>query len=291
MSDGARVEVLADAAEVARRGAALVGLAVQRAAAARGAVAVALSGGEALQGLYGLLGRQDMAARLPWGRVHLYWTDEVCVPTQHSDSNYGRAREAFISRLTIPPENVHRMQGEAEPAAAALAYEHALRMPPLGGATRRHVVVAPRGARRRTSTLPGVHGGARGGEALASVVCPVLDLVVLGLGADGHTAALFPHSAALSERARLCLAVQAPDGTDRLTLTLPVLNGARQVLFVVTGRDKAGIVAEILEGLYLPEALPAQRVDARLGESVWLLDEAAASELSAATLASDRRPG
>jgi 6-phosphogluconolactonase len=170
---------------------------------------------------------------------------------------------------------------------------------------RHRAVVAPRRAPRPASTLPGAFppGGQAAAvpEALAPVAgpsapapgpaghLPVLDLVLLGLGADGHTASLFPHTPALDEVERLCVPNTAPDGSRRLTLTFPVINSARRVILLVCGEGKAGMVAEILEGLRMPTALPAQRVDPHLGELLWLLDEAAAGELGPAALGSAHR--
>ena len=185
---------------------------------------------------------------MPWRHVQLYWGDERCVPPDDPASNYGVARETFIRHVPIPDENVHRARGEDEPAAAALAYEKELR--------------ALAALERPKSEVP------------------VFDLVLLGLGEDGHTASLFPHSAALDVEERFCVPSEAPDGSARLTITYPVLNAARRVWFLVSGATKAGMVAEVLEGLRVPEAVPAQGVMPVPGTITWLLDEAAAAELS-----------
>jgi 6-phosphogluconolactonase/glucosamine-6-phosphate isomerase/deaminase len=343
------IEIVPDTAALANRGADLFVSAAQSAAAARGVFAAALSGGSTPRGLYETLARRYAGLRMPWPRVQLYWGDERCVPPDHPDSNYGMARAALIARVALPPENVHRMRGESEPAAAARAYEAVLRSPPLGpgiaaafGATgasrdgtpgpsstapagppRRTAVVAPRSSPRAASTLPGAGAaadtrpaagspapvaaaadpgsgipGSTGpgatGPGLAAPAAtsrpPVFDMVLLGLGGDGHTASLFPHTPAIDDVDRLCVPNTAPDGSPRLTLTFPVINAARRVVFIVSGAGKAGMVAEVVEGLRVPAAIPAQRVDPRLGELVWLLDEEAASELSPPTLAAARRP-
>jgi 6-phosphogluconolactonase len=241
------VEVLPDAAALAARAAALFAAAAQEAAAARGRFAVALSGGETPSGLFRELARQTWVQKVPWRRAAVYWVDERCVPPDHPRSNYGLAWSLLLRHLALSPAQVHRMRGEDPPAAAAAACEEELRE--LAGRER---PPQPR---------------------------PVFDLVLLGLGGDGHTASLFPHSPALAERERLCLPVTAPDGEPRLTLTLPVLNAARRVWFLVSGTAKAGIVAEVLEGLRLPQALPAQAVAPATGELRWLLDAAAAAAL------------
>jgi 6-phosphogluconolactonase len=245
------IEVLADYEAVALRGAELFALAAQEAAAARGAFAAALSGGETPRALYRALARQQFAQKVPWRRVHLYWGDERCVPPDDQASNYGMAHEAFIRHVPIPPENVHRMRGEDEPLEAARAYAQELLRPP-----------------------------ARAAHAAADL--PVFDLVLLGLGADGHTASLFPRTAALRDEEHLVVVNEAEGTGPRLTVTVPVINAARRVAFVVTGAAKAGMVAEVLEGLEVPDAVPAQAVHPERGSLVWLLDAAAAAELSPA---------
>jgi 6-phosphogluconolactonase len=244
------LEILPDGEALALRAADLFALAAQEAAAARGRFAVALSGGETPRALYRLLARQQFSQKVPWRRVHLYWGDERCVPPDDAASNYGMARDAFIKHVPIVPANVHRMRGEDPPGEAAPAYDAELRGLAAQERPRREV--------------------------------PVFDLVLLGLGGDGHTASLFSHSEALPESARFCVATQAPDGSPRLTVTYPVVNAARRVWFLVSGAAKAGMVAEVLEGLRVPAAVPAQGVAPLHGQLTWLLDEAAAAELSPA---------
>jgi 6-phosphogluconolactonase len=242
------IEIFPNAEAQALRTADMLAMAAQEAAAARGRFAVALSGGETPQALYRMLARQQFSQKIPWRRVQLYWGDERCVPPDDGASNYGSAREAFIKHVPIPPANVHRMLGEEAPEKAADLYEAELRdlaakeRPPSG--------------------------------------VPVFDLVLLGLGRDGHTASLFPRSDALTVEDRFCVATQAPDGSPRLTVTAPVINAARRVWLYVSGADKAGMVAEVLEGLRAPLAVPAQGVAPVHGTLTWLLDEAAAAELS-----------
>lgn len=242
------IEILTDADAVALRAADLFAAAAQAAAAARGRFAVALSGGETPRALYRLLARQQFSQKVPWRRVQLYWGDERCVPPDDPASNYGAAHDAFIKHVPIADDNVHRMRGEDAPGSAAEAYDAELR------------------------------GLAAQERPRAEV--PVFDLVLLGLGRDGHTASLFPHSDALAEEERFCVATEAPDGSPRLTVTAPVINAARRVWLLVTGADKAGMVAEVIEGLRVPNAVPAQGVSPVHGTLTWLLDEAAAAELS-----------
>jgi 6-phosphogluconolactonase len=243
------IEVLPDADAVARRGADLFALAAQEAAAARPAFTAALSGGHAPRPLYALLARQQFAQKIPWRRVHLYWGDERCVPHDSKDSNYGMAHEAFIRHVPIPDDNVHRMRGEDDPDEAAAAYERLLSQPPALAAT-------------------------------SQADLPVIDFVFLGIGPDGHTASLFPRSAALAVEDRLVVVNEGEGTGKRLTVTYPVINAARRVLFVVTGAAKAGMVAEVIEGLHVPEAIPAQGVAPVHGTLTWLLDQPAAGELS-----------
>jgi 6-phosphogluconolactonase len=242
------VEILPDAETLALRAADLFAMAAQEAAAARGRFAAALSGGETPRALYRLLARQQYAQKVPWRRVRLYWGDERCVPPDDPASNYGMAREAFIRHVPLGPDQVHRLHGEDDPEAAARFYDEELR-------------------RLAAAAKPPAD-------------LPVFDLVLLGLGRDGHTASLFPHSPALEEEDRLCVATAAPDGSPRLTVTRPVINAARRVLFLVSGEDKAGMVAEVFGGFRVPDAVPAQAVRPDRGTLTWLLDRAAAQELS-----------
>ncbi len=244
------IEILPDEDALAARAADLFAQAAQEAAAARGRFAAALSGGASPQPLYRLLARQQFTQKVPWRRVHLYWGDERCVPPDDPESNYGAAERLFIRHVPIPSTSVHRVHGEEGAERAADAYEEELR------------ALAAR--ERPTSELP------------------VFDLVLLGLGADGHTASLFPHSPELEEVERLAVATVAPDGSPRVTVTYPVIGAARRVWFLVSGAAKAGMVAEVLEGLRVPKAVPAQAVAPVKGTLTWLLDEAAAAELSPA---------
>jgi 6-phosphogluconolactonase len=243
------IEILPDAEALALRAADLFALAAQEAAAARGRFAVALSGGETPRALYRMLARQQFSQKVPWRRVQLYWGDERCVPPDDAASNYGMARDAFLKHVPLPEANVHRVPGEEGPVAAAVSYDKELR--------------ALAALERPKSELP------------------VFDLVLLGLGGDGHTASLFPHSDALAVEEDFAVATEAPDGSPRVTVTYPVINAARRVWLLVSGAAKAGMVAEVLEGLRVPLAVPAQNVSPVHGQITWLLDEAAAAQLSA----------
>jgi 6-phosphogluconolactonase len=204
---------------------------------------VALSGGSTPRALYRRLTRAPFRSVISWERVLFFWGDERCVPPLSKRSNYRMARETLLEPLEIPPRQVFRMKGEEEPEAAARAYEQTLR---------RHAAGRP----------------AR------------LDLVLLGLGEDGHTASLFPATAALGAGRRLVAANYVPKFSEwRITLTYRALNEARRIVFVVSGTEKASAAAKILQKSSGWRELPASGVGPRRGSLLWLLDQAAASKL------------
>ena len=201
----------------------------------------ALAGGSTPRRLYGLLARPPFVSNVDWSRVEFFWGDERCVPPDHPDSNYRMARETLLDVIRPDPARVHRMLGEETPKAAALAYE-----------TELHDSF-----------------GLRAGSPP-----PSFDLILLGMGADGHTASLFPHSPALRETQRW---VTADPLAERLTLTRPVLNAGAHVLFLVSGANKAARLKHVLAGP--DEGLPAQRIRPERGRLEWLVDTAAAAGL------------
>ena len=215
---------------------------VERAAEAiaeRGRFAVAFAGGSTPKATYEILAR-DHAEQVDWPNVHVFFGDERTVPPDHGDSNYRMARGALLDR--VPVGSVHRMRGELPPDEAAASYERELKE-------------------------------FFGGEL------PVLDLVMLGIGEDGHTASLFPETSALEVTDRPVVANPVPKlDTTRLTLTVPVLNAAREVHFLVAGGDKAEALEEILEGDADPRAYPAKLVRPT-GGPIWMVDRAAAGSL------------
>jgi 6-phosphogluconolactonase len=212
----------------------------REAAGSRGRFSVALAGGSTPGRLYRLLSEEPYRSHVPWDAVHLFWGDERCVPPGDPGSNYRMAEENLISRVPIPSENVHRVRGELEPAAAAREYEQEIQ-----------------------DFYCGPHAR--------------FDLILLGLGEDGHTASLFPDSPVLAVTQRLVAAATA-DYQDRpaqrVTFTLPALNSARQVLFLVTGSAKAGAVRAVIEGD--GKRLPARQIRPAAGQLTWLLDAEAA---------------
>ena len=218
--------------------------------AARGRFSVALSGGSTPKRLYEILAGPPWRETIDWGRVEIFFGDERSVPPDHPDSNYRMAREAMLDSLQLAPTRVHRMEAERPNLdAAALAYE---------------------------ATLARVFG-LRAADASA---LPAFDLVFLGMGPDGHTASLFPHTAALHETKRWCVPNWVPQqDTNRMTLTVPVLNQAANVIFLVAGDDKAEPLSEVLEGPSDPERLPSQRIRPGTGKLLFLVDPAAAAKL------------
>ena len=209
----------------------------------------ALSGGLTPRLFYQTLASPALAGRIRWKNIHLFQVDERCVPPDHPDSNYRMIREALLDNADIPAENFHRMQAEqADLDQAARDYAHELAR-----------VLQP-----------------QNGD------WPRLDMVFLGMGPDGHTASLFPGTAALEERT-LWVRPNTVErlGLRRLTMTFPALNAAAHVFFIVAGADKAEALRKVLEGP--PGQLPAQRVQPLNGSLSWFLDEAAARKLSPAT--------
>jgi 6-phosphogluconolactonase len=245
-----RVVVKASLEEVGGEAAARFRRLAAESIAATGRFFVALSGGSTPRALYRSLAEPPSRDAIDWPRVHLFWGDERFVPADHPDSNYRLAREAFISRVPIPTGNVHPFPADAaDPQTAAAQYDETL---------------------RRFFASP---------EREA----PRFDLILLGLGADGHTASLFPGSPALDEDGRLAVAAYVPKlDAWRLTLTPSVLRAARHIIFLVAGLDKASALREVLQGPYDPHRLPAQLARPEDGDLTWLVDEAAASLLDEA---------
>lgn len=244
-----QVQILADAEAVSAAAAGefvnLAGEAVAR----RGRFTVALSGGSTPRRLYQLLAEMPYRTQVAWDRVEFFWGDERAVPPDHPDSNYGLAAAALLTKLDLPPERIHRIHAErAERDAAARDYEEEI---------------------------------ARVFEVPAKPAPPAFDLILLGMGADGHTASLFPGSDGLRERQRWVVSHLIPKlGAERITLTTPILNRAREIRMLVAGEDKANTLRAVLEGPRDPERLPAQLVQPDGGCLIWLADQAAASQLT-----------
>lgn len=206
----------------------------------KGRFAVALSGGSTPRALYSLLATPQFSPRIPWPHVHLFWGDERCVAQNHPESNYRMVRETLLSKIEIPTENVRGMAGEKEPRIAADEYEQELK--------------------EFFQLAPGAF--------------PRFDLILLGLGEDGHTASLFPDTDALQETKRLVAAnYVAKLNAYRLTLTLPVLNHGALVVFLIAGASKAPVVKKILKDDCKTAPFPAAQVQPADGRLIWLVTE------------------
>ena len=243
----ADVVVVSNAAALAEQAASRFVEAATKALADVGTFRVALSGGTTPQGLYARLAAEPFRSRVDWARIQVFWGDERCVPPDHPDSNYRLAHELLLSRVPVRPENVYRVRGEAtDPDLTAAEYAGELQ----------------------------TAFGLKRGEL------PRFDLILLGMGADGHTASLFPHSPALREVTRLAVAVyvDAVKGY-RITLTLPVLNSAAAILFLASGSNKAERLRAVLGGKP-SHAAPASMVRPERGTLHWVVDRAAATGLA-----------
>lgn len=216
---------------------------------ARGRFVVPLAGGSTPKRLYELLGDETHRGQVDWARVEFFWGDERPVAPDHADSNFGMAKRALLDKLKLPDRQIHRMPADRPDLDAA--------------------------ARDYQQEIAATFGTSSTGPP------PAFDLVLLGMGPDGHTVSLFPHTPGLAETARWVVANPvAKLNATRLTLTPPILNRARHVLFLAGGADKAAVLAEVLEGPPDPQRLPSQLIDPPPpGRVVWLVDLAAARSL------------
>ncbi len=237
---------LATPAEVAREAARRWAEIAQAAVSERGRFSVVLAGGKAPVELYKLLASEPWRSQAPWEHTAVFWGDERRVPASHPDSNYRMARELLLDFVPIPQSQIFRMPSEGLAGGDIREYEERIR---------RYFDLGPR-------------------------EWPRFDLFLLGMGADGHIASIFPGTRAVSDRTNMVVVYEVPQlRAERMTLTLPVINHARHVLFLVTGLDKARVVKAVLEGPQRVSTYPAQAVQPVEGAVVWLLDQAAASEL------------
>jgi 6-phosphogluconolactonase len=249
MTKNREVRILADANAIAQTAAAEFLKTAQEAVRENGSFSVALAGGSTPKSLYGLLSTNPLLqAKVPWDKIQFFFGDERHVPPDHAESNFRMASEAMFSKAPVQPQQVHRIHGEnANVAEAAEEYEKKLRAV----------------FQLKTGELP------------------QFDLVLLGMGPEGHTASLFPGTKALSEGHRLVAGNWVGKlYTERITLTPPVLNNAVRVLFLVAGTEKAPALKAVLEGPYEPDQLPAQIIHPVNGTVVWLVDLTAASMLA-----------
>ena len=212
----------------------------------RGEFSIALSGGETPRRLYEAMASEPWLDQTPWAETHVFWGDERRVPASHPDSNYRMAWETLLQYVPVPPEQIHRMRGEDLVNSAVRHYVDVLQ---------RHFKLGRR-------------------------EWPRFDLILLGMGEDGHIASIYPGTRAFSDRSSLVVAFEVPQlGVERMTLTLPVINNARHILFLVAGEAKAETLQAVLEGPSMPSTYPAQAVQPEDGTLMWLIDEAAASRL------------
>ncbi|HVB47117.1 MAG TPA: 6-phosphogluconolactonase [Burkholderiales bacterium] len=247
----AQISVYPDAAGLADAAAEYIATLAAQSIAGRGRFTLALSGGGTPRPVYERLAAPALSARIDWTRTQLFFGDERCVPPEDPRSNYAMVKEALLERAPIPAANVHRVRGEDDPQRAARGYE---------------------------ALLERLFGRSADGSPAEG-----FDLVLLGMGDNGHTASLFPGSAVLGETRRWVAAddVEAV-GMWRVTLTAPLINCARHVAFLVSGAGKAQMLARVLEGPRQPALLPAQIVQPARGELRWMLDASAAARLSRA---------
>lgn len=243
-SGQALVEVWPDAGSLTTRAAELFTETARLCVTERDSFSVALSGGSTPRALYQLLAGEAYAPLTPWDKTHVFWSDERPVPPSSAESNYRMAFDALLSRVPVPPGQIHRMRAESEPERAARDYSQLLR--------------------EKLDGNP-----------------PRFDLMLLGMGEDGHTASLFPHSSAILDVDNFVSAPYVEKlKAQRLTLTFPVINEAAKVIFLVVGESKAETLRIVLEEEVSGMNYPAQLVSPTDGELIWLVDEAAAERLS-----------
>lgn len=237
------LHVLPTPEEAAQAAASFVANLADKSVSTEGRFTIALSGGTTPRHLYEILASSPHAERTAWDGWHIFWGDERCVPTGHNDSNFRMAREALLERVSIPPSQIHRMRGEIDPEKAADEYEIVLR----------DVFKTP---------------------------TPSFDLILLGIGEDGHTASLFPGTQVLKEQSRLVVAYWVRHlEAHRITFTLPLINAAKTVAFLVTERSKGGVVKQALDPKPQTPEIPAAMVRPTSGAVHWFLTGGAAIQL------------
>lgn len=236
------IKVLPTPKDVALEAANRIVKAAKEAVATTGSFSIALSGGSTPKALYELLSAEPYRSQMPWGDVEIYFGDERCVPPDHKDSNFKMAKEALLSKVPIPATSVYRMEGELEAPAAAEKY-------------------------RRIVDERFSDGGG-------------IDVVLLGMGDDGHTASIFPGTEATREASRSVIGYFAENSSTgkswRVTMTAPLINRSREVMFLICGASKEKRLAEVLEGPRDPSRLPSQLIQPSPGKLIFLIDSAAA---------------
>jgi 6-phosphogluconolactonase len=243
------IQIVENAEAVSRTAAEMMASLARQKLQSRDCFAVALSGGSTPKNMFAILANDaDLREQMPWDSVHFFWGDERHVPPDHTDSNYRMTNEAMLSKVPVPAENIHRIRAENPDAGkAAQDYEQELR----------------EFFRLETERLP------------------AFDCVFLGMGPDGHTASLFPGTEALNERKRFVVSNWVDKFQSyRITLTAPVLNNADLVIFLVSGEEKAEPLRVVLEGKKQTDRFPSQLIEPTQGKLLWLVDRAAARQLS-----------
>lgn len=248
------IKVVNDLDEISRTAAGIIVRQASAVESSNGSFTLALSGGSTPRMLHQRLNHEfSETSRLLWNKVHFFWGDERHVPPEHPQSNHRMACETLFTSGLVPAQNIHRVLAE-EPDAVMAAEKY----------------------EREIHSFFNLEAGQ----------LPRLDCVLLGIGPDGHTASLFPGTKALQEKRRLVVANWVDKfQTHRITMTVPVLNHAAQVIFLVSGQDKAEVLKEILEGDFRPDLLPAQLIRPVDGKLLWLVDQAAAGCLTDSTKA------
>lgn len=239
-----QIQILPDLEAISHRAASIFVKIMRNAIDRKGRFVVAISGGLTPRSLYDLLATEEYRHQIDWEKVHFFWVDERCVPKDREESNFKVSFGSVLSKVSMPVGNIHRIKGEEDPEKAAKDYEKEIR------------------------------GFFDTGD------WPVFDLIILGMGADGHTASLFPGSKSLEERERLAVPVYLEEPKiNRITLTLPVLNHASQILFLVSGRSKATVLSEVLRDGHNRDRYPAGLINPIHGDLIWLIDQEAADKL------------
>ncbi|MBS1812694.1 MAG: 6-phosphogluconolactonase [Acidobacteria bacterium] len=240
-----QIIVVANAAELARTAADHFIKAAQRNIADHGRFTVALSGGSTPKAMFALLAESPHCEGVEWERIFIFWSDERCVPPDHADSNYRMTKETLLSKVPLPSHNVFRIPGEKEPAHGAKEYSEQLR------------------------------------QFFQTEALPQFDLIFLGMGADGHTASLFPGTTALQAGTEVVAVENYVEKLQayRITLTAATINQAQEVMFLVGGADKAATLKAVLQGDFQPQIYPSQLIQPVLGQLIWVVDEAAHQEI------------
>lgn len=247
MADVQEIRVVPDTASLFQAGAKEFVSQAEAAIKTQGRFSVALSGGSTPRGMFSLLAA-NYRDRLPWDKMFFFWSDERHVPPDSSESNYRMAYESLLSKVPVPQTNIFRVPAE-KPDAVQVAAEYE--------ETVRRFFQIPQGT------------------------FPQFDLILLGMGPDGHTASLFPETSALHEKDRLVVSNWVEKlKTDRITFTAPLINGAKAVMFLIAGPDKSQALREVMEGNQSPDLYPSRLIHPASGRSIWLVDQTAAAALS-----------